>query len=893
MAELTPLGMFDYIEGPWNEAREPIREFQRQVEAAIGGVTLGIPPRTIYASTVAALDSDIVSGGGTDDTAALQAILDTASSIDHLHLIINGVALISGLDIKSNTTISALNGGGFYLKNGGDRAALRNDNRTSGTVVDKNIILEDLTINGNYANQDKFEAGGSIVGGMFVYGTIFNCAVQLFGVENLKTRNLKVIDSKNWSVHLANVNHVHMIDTWLINTEVPNDNHDGIHINGVSSDITIVNTRLTGTTDDGIAINADDGTESSIVALGPINDVTVDNLFLDTCTFGVRVISNGSRVDNISIRNVHGVVEEYVLHIDDLSYYFGSGTGNIGRVILDGVNITTVVATPTDWSEAVRVEAAIEELTVINFNQGAGWYEDYRPIIRVLNGSATTGYGNVRALKADFNVYDPAGTDTLPADARAGPRLVVEGNVENLVYHINHYRDPSVTQGMGAFQIISGDIAKGVTNMEFGGVVNRQANTLVLTSGKFTNLRINGLTDLDNGGVTLLVAAPSGTVQTPRVSSSNVTLNGGTFLGGAGTSAVVSQATGWKVSFDGMTAHGIPVITGATPSVRGLGQVLTGNGGATTITNFTLGYPGQTLIVVMGDANTTIQHNANIITRAGADIVPANGKTYTFISTAADVWRETSGAAAGGGAPTGTAGGVLGGTYPNPSFAVDMATQAELDAAIAGVSSGTADEVFHAEDDGFDTSTLNAKWTQGTLGTAPTALIHNKEARSCYLVKFAGAASGNMRISQTVASGSGDMAYTLKLNSMFRNGANSIINLYLFNSGTTAGVLAQLIGVTANSLFTLNLKTWETDVTAGSLTSVDLKNSSAIYIHIQKVSNVWTLLLSFDGRSWQPVSATLSKTVTIVSMLLDFVQASTGTKERVAVDWVRRDWFVW
>ena len=68
--------------------------------------------RIVIASEAGAkLDSDVTKGGGTDDTALIQSILDRAPKLGSLKLVVDGAILVKGLKVHSNTTIECLNRG--------------------------------------------------------------------------------------------------------------------------------------------------------------------------------------------------------------------------------------------------------------------------------------------------------------------------------------------------------------------------------------------------------------------------------------------------------------------------------------------------------------------------------------------------------------------------------------------------------------------------------------------------------------------------------------------------------------------------------------------------------------------------------------------------------------
>lgn len=80
-----------------------------------------------------------------------------------------------------------------------------------------------------------------------------------------------------------------------------------------------------------------------------------------------------------------------------------------------------------------------------------------------------------------------------------------------------------------------------------------------------------------------------------------------------------------------------------SPSVSGALALKTANTGATTITFFDNGYEGQIVVVVAGDADTTIQHDTGLIQLTSqANVKLLDGEAMLFVLEG-DVWHEVGG----------------------------------------------------------------------------------------------------------------------------------------------------------------------------------------------------------------------------------------------------------
>jgi hypothetical protein len=299
--------------------------------------------KTVHASQSGAkLDSDVNTGGGTDDTAALQRILDLAGEEGGVRLVMDGAALVTQLKVHSNTTIECLNKAcGFHQAGHSDRALLINAHPSAGEIVDRNITLLGGTYNQDCRNQAHHvpaEVHYSKAERLVV-------AISFFGVENLLVRDVTVRDQRTFAFLITNWLRVTLED---IRLELPGfihaGNQDGIHVQGPGRFLILRN--IQGRTgDDFIALNGDEETNGEkswahpFATVGPITDVLVDTVMVDDAAQVVRILSRESLHDRITIRNVSGNYRSFGFYLSAWDYKARGLQGKFGSIVFENIDL--------------------------------------------------------------------------------------------------------------------------------------------------------------------------------------------------------------------------------------------------------------------------------------------------------------------------------------------------------------------------------------------------------------------------------------------------------------------------------------------------------------------------------------------------------------------------
>ena len=283
-----------------------------------------------------------------DDTAAINRFLMSATSDAPVHLIQDIGSSVTGIQIpgSGHVTISCLGWDtGFSVAAGSNAHGIRNVRSINGYgagtpgAPGENVAISHCRINGNRGNGTN---------------------------GNSNSGNPREAANKQWlmGIYLDNLNHVRLIDNWVYDApsfgivcnscrdvlldgnrlDAPSRalNQDGIHLDGPSSDIRIVN-NWCNTSDDCIAANAAEGYG------GPIDGVVVANSHCVDCLTAYRQLSNErGRMTNQAVRNV--VISNY-------SGTIASGNGIIGVAMRLG-----------EVSEGQKMPGIMQDVTASNLH---------------------------------------------------------------------------------------------------------------------------------------------------------------------------------------------------------------------------------------------------------------------------------------------------------------------------------------------------------------------------------------------------------------------------------------------------------------------------------------------------------------------------------------------
>lgn len=190
----------------------------------------------------------------------------------------------------------------------------------------------------------------------------------------------------------------------------------------------------------------------------------------------------------------------------------------------------------------------------------------------------------------------------------------------------------------------------------------------------------------------------------------------------------------------------------------------------------------------------------------------------------------------------------------------------------------------NTEDDEFNSTSLDAKWTENTDATSHD---HDTTWPSCIYANFT--ANQQYTLSQDYAP-AGAFSLTGKFHVASAN-AYQQGWFNVFDSDESDGIQVNFGYVATAGHNTLGLHSKDATTWTYNRKSLVLPSASTYYLHIQRDgSNNWGGWISFDGYSFWLADSVYSKTFTVHHFQIGVTEGGSTVPLRAGFDWIRRDW---
>ena len=240
-------------------------------------------------------------------TETLQALLDLRGEVvfpSGEYLIEEPLVIHDDTHLKlAPDTILRLPDTGVFslLENDGLRGEHENFNiKIEGGVWDgTNLLCERKFL----APGESYAEGGTFNKERYFRNDYLGLLIRLVHCRNLYFGNLTIKDPLSFGVQIADAKDF-TVENIYLDYNCKKRNMDGIHITGPAKGGVIRNIRGIAN-DDQVALTADATTLTEITR-GPIEDILIDGVYGGNTYTGVRLLSSGNPVRNITVKNVHG-----------------------------------------------------------------------------------------------------------------------------------------------------------------------------------------------------------------------------------------------------------------------------------------------------------------------------------------------------------------------------------------------------------------------------------------------------------------------------------------------------------------------------------------------------------------------------------------------------------